>query len=402
MRTPFTRERQIVLYAGLLSSLSAFSIDITLPAIPQMADDLAAPVATVQLTISLYILGLGLGQFVWGVLSDRFGRMPAIAAGLVIYLTGALAAFAAPNGEALIAARLLQGFGGAAATVSARAMIRDVSTGNALASNMALATAVFAIGPIVAPFLGVGLIAFFGWRALFMGLGALAALLLAALVFVGETSTSRTEISRAGIGASVRAIMVHPQSRFFLLYGPVAMATMIFILSMLPAVYASAYGVTGFAFAALFALHGLGIVAGQLMNRRLIGTVGPAGSMLRGAIVLCVASGLMLAVSLAGFDTAVVISALLILFATSYLVVMANASSLLLDPHGRIAGFAAALSMGVAQLGAGALVSALVHVLPVTPLAFSATLFALCAAALLPPVIWSRRQTNVHSGTQIR
>lgn len=393
-----THERRVVIFAGLLMSLGAFSIDITLPAIPQIAADFGAPLASAQLTVSAYIIALGLGQLVWGVLSDRHGRRPALAAGLAIYALGALAAFAAPSAGWLIAARVLQGIGGSAATVTSRAMIRDVSSGTALASNMALATAFFAVGPIVAPFLGAALIMFVGWRAVYLALGVVAFILLVAAIRLGETSNTRSPASLSAVTGAVRALFANPQSRWFLLHGPVAMSTMILILSMLPAVYAAAYGVTGLAFAALFAMHGVGIVIGQTLNRRLIASGGPVGAMVAGAGVIVLASGLMLAASLAGLDSAWAMSLLLVLFATSYLVVMANAGSLVLDPHPRIAGLASAVSASLAQLGAGLAVSAAVALLPVTPTAFSATLFVLCLATLAPVVIWRRRQPKVHTG----
>jgi DHA1 family bicyclomycin/chloramphenicol resistance-like MFS transporter len=392
-----SRERRVVIFAGLLMSLGAFSIDITLPAIPQIAADLDAPLASAQMTVSAYILALGFGQLAWGVLSDRYGRMPVLAGGLAIYALGALAAFLAPSAGWLIAARMLQGIGGGAATVTSRAMIRDVSSGPALASNMALATAFFAVGPIVAPFLGAGLIIVIGWRAVYLALCIVALLLLVSAVRLGETSATRSEISAAALSRAVRSLFGNRQSRWFLLHGPVAMSTMILILSMLPAVYAQAYGVTGMMFAALFAMHGLGIIIGQALNRRLIASSGPAHALLVGACVIVLASGLMLAASLAGIDGAWLMSLLLVLFATSYLVVMANAGSMVLDPHPRIAGLASAVSASLAQLGAGLGVTLLVALLPPTATAFSAALFALCFATLVPALLW-RGEPTVHSG----
>ena len=82
------KDKWPVIYAGILSSITAFSIDITLPAIPTMAREFYAPVSTIQLTISLFVLALGFGQLFWGVVSDRYGRKPAIIGGLSLYKIG--------------------------------------------------------------------------------------------------------------------------------------------------------------------------------------------------------------------------------------------------------------------------------------------------------------------------
>jgi MFS transporter, DHA1 family, multidrug resistance protein len=395
------KKRWPVIFAGMLSSITAFSIDITLPAIPQMARDLAAPVPTVQLTISLFIVALGLGQLFWGILSDRYGRRPVIAAGLAVYIAASCAAALAGSAEMLIAARVAQGFGAASAGINARAMIRDLHSGPALASAMATATAIFAIGPILGPFIGAGLLELMDWRAVFMGLALIASALMLGLLTIRESHEGSVGISLAAVGGSARAVLTNTQSRFFLFYGPLSMSTMIFILSMMPAVYSAEFGVEGFAFAALFALHGLGIVAGQLANRRLIARFGVATALAAGACVLVAASGLMLVLALGGLAGPVSFAVALVLFATSYLVVVANASSFLLDPHGRIAGFTAAFGGSVSQLGAGAAVSVLVSVISPGATLFAATLFALCVLNLLPALWWLKTAPKVHSDPQI-
>jgi MFS transporter, DHA1 family, multidrug resistance protein len=386
-----------IIFAGMLMSITAFSIDITLPAIPQMARDFGAPVSTVQLTISLFILALGLGQLFWGVLSDRYGRRPIIAAGLCVYIAASIAAAFAQSAEILIACRVLQGVGVSSAGISARALIRDLHSGPALASAMATATAIFAIGPILGPFIGSALLAIMDWRAIFFALSALAALLCAGLLLVPETLQTQVPVSLRAIAASTKAVFANKQSRFFLLIGPLLMSTMIFILSTMPAVYAAEFGVEGFGFAALFALHGLGIIAGQSVNRMLIKRIGVAQALAVGAFVLVLASGLMLLLSLVGLAGPLTFALALVLFATSYLVVIANGTSLLLDPHGRIAAFTAALGGTVAQLGSGLGVSLLVLIVQPTAMAFSIGLFTLCSLSLIPALWWLKAGKVVHS-----
>jgi MFS transporter, DHA1 family, multidrug resistance protein len=204
-------------------------------------------------------------------------------------------------------------------------------------------------------------------------------------------------VSLRAIAASTKAVFANKQSRFFLLIGPLLMSTMIFILSTMPAVYAAEFGVEGFGFAALFALHGLGIIAGQSVNRMLIKRIGVAQALAVGAFVLVLASGLMLLLSLVGLAGPLTFALALVLFATSYLVVIANGTSLLLDPHGRIAAFTAALGGTVAQLGSGLGVSLLVLIVQPTAMAFSIGLFTLCSLSLIPALWWLKAGKVVHS-----
>ena len=248
------KQKWPVIYAGVLMSITAFSIDITLPAIPAMAREFDAPVSTIQLTISLFVLALGVGQLFWGVFSDRYGRKPAILGGIVLFVLASVAAAFSSTPEMLIASRVVQGLGASAAGTTARAMIRDLYSGKDLAANMATATTIFAIGPILGPFIGAAFLTFISWRAVFLGLAVLGALLLVGLYFMSETSRHKTPVSFHELRKSTAAIMGNRQSRFFLLYGPVIMSSMIFILSMVPAMFEAEYGVEGLYFAALFAL----------------------------------------------------------------------------------------------------------------------------------------------------
>lgn len=250
--------RSIVFYCGLLMSISAFSVDITLPSFPAMARELAAPFEQVQWTITIYMVGAGLGQLLWGPLSDRFGRRPALAAGLVLFLLGCLLAALSPGAPMLLASRLIQGFGAAAAIVASRAVIRDLHSGEDLARNLALATAIFAIGPIVAPLLGAGMAALAGWRFIFLALALFATGLLIALPRLPETLPARSvDAMRTTILAErLGRLFSHPQSRFFLLLSALVMSSMLLILAVTPRIYEVSFAVTGIAFAFYFAQIG--------------------------------------------------------------------------------------------------------------------------------------------------
>ncbi len=382
--------RTIVIFCGLLMSSSAFSVDITLPSFPEMVSDLDAPYNQVQWTLTFYMFMAGVAQLFWGPLSDRIGRRPSLAGGLAIYLAGCLMSALAPSIEWLLAGRLLQGFGGAAAIVLARAIMRDLFRGQELARNLALATAIFAIGPIVAPLVGAAIAAPFGWRAIFGVLALFACGLLLALLRMPETIPVKVPDAASPRVVARRAarLFAHPQSRHFLLLSAVAMSTMMFILVSAPRIYDIHFGLVGTAFALLFALHGTGIVIGQTTNRWLIPKLGTVPAMLVGNAVLILSAVLILGFAAAGMISPWLMTGLLILYSTSYLVVYANATAMVLDPHGDIAGFAAALFGFFSQIGASIIVSVIVLFTADSVVGFGTALLGTCVLCFAMIAYW--------------
>src|SRR5262245_54608436 len=138
----------LIVFCGLLLTISAFSCDITLPAFWAMERDLGAPIEWVQAMVPVFLFSAACGQIVCGPVSDRFGRKPVIVAGLALYLLGTVIALIAQNILTVHLGRMAQGFGSAASVAVGRAVLRDVSHGRALAQAMAWAMAIFALGPI--------------------------------------------------------------------------------------------------------------------------------------------------------------------------------------------------------------------------------------------------------------
>ena len=139
---------------ALVTFSGTLGMHIFVPALPFAATDLGASIGEMQLTVSLYILGLAVGQLVYGPLSDRFGRRPTLMVGLVLYTLAGLAAAFAPEVDSLIAARLFQALGGCAGMVLGRAIVRDTSTPEASAQRLALLSLIVSVGPGSAPIIG--------------------------------------------------------------------------------------------------------------------------------------------------------------------------------------------------------------------------------------------------------
>lgn len=158
---------------ALLTFSGTLAMHIFVPALPIAAADLGVSVSAMQMTISLYILGLAFGQLIYGPLSDRFGRRPVLMAGLALYTLAGLAAGLAPGVQGLIAARLFQALGGCAGLVLARAIVRDTAAQGEAARRMALMNLMVTVGPGLAPLIGTLLAEHFGWRSIFVALCAL-------------------------------------------------------------------------------------------------------------------------------------------------------------------------------------------------------------------------------------
>jgi len=181
-----TRAVPLPLIVGITAS-GTLSLHIFLPALPALAADLNTTPAAAQLMLTLYLVGLAIGQLFYGSLSDRYGRRPLLIAGLALFLVATVAAWFAPGIQALLVARVFQALGGCSGQVLGRTILRDEG-GDVLKRLAVLATAM-AVFPAMAPFLGGYLTSWFGWRSIFALLAAMSVVLLAAtLLLLPETN----------------------------------------------------------------------------------------------------------------------------------------------------------------------------------------------------------------------
>ena len=179
-----------VLIVGLTAA-GTLPMHVFVPALPAAAKDFGASPGTIQLTITLYLVGVAVGQLLYGPLSDRFGRRPVVLAGFVLFVASTLFAMLALSIEQLIVARVLQSLGGCSGLVLGRAMVRDGTTAENATRQLGLLTMTMTIAPALAPAVGGFISAWIGWRAIFALLG------LMGFVVLGLAALTLPETHRA-------------------------------------------------------------------------------------------------------------------------------------------------------------------------------------------------------------
>jgi DHA1 family bicyclomycin/chloramphenicol resistance-like MFS transporter len=200
-RTPpyGSRERAPFVLIVAITACGTLGMHLIIPALPDTARSLGVSAGTIQLTITLYLIGLAIGQLLYGPVSDRFGRRPVLLAGLALFTLAGLATTAAPNAWTLVIARILQSIGACAGLVLGRAIVRDSATADRATAQLALLTLVMSAAPAIAPVLGGTATAWFGWRAAFALLAIVGAVTLVfAILLLPETNALQSS-SRASL-----------------------------------------------------------------------------------------------------------------------------------------------------------------------------------------------------------
>jgi DHA1 family bicyclomycin/chloramphenicol resistance-like MFS transporter len=386
-RTAPTRRAKLkfVLILGGLSAFGPLSIDMYLPALPQMAGDLHAADTTVQLTLSAFIVGLAVGQLVLGPLSDALGRRRPLLAGLVLYVVGSVLCAVSPDAWLLVAARGVQSLGAAAGIVIARAAVRDLFSGTAMTKFFSTLMLVSGLAPILAPLIGGQLLNWTSWRGVFVVLTVFGALLLAVVAFALPEPLPLDRRSPARLGRVMKTYGRLALDRTFAGY---ALASGLLFASMFAYISGSSfalqgvYGLSPQAYSVVFGANGVGIVLAGQLNGRLVGRISER-TLLRSGLLLGAVGGVLVLVSaLARLPLAALLVSLFLLVSSIGLV-MPNASSLALAEHARSAGAASAL-LGVLQFVVGGVATPLVGLGgPGTAVPMAATIAGFALLALV-------------------
>ncbi|MDP4283683.1 MAG: Bcr/CflA family multidrug efflux MFS transporter [Bacteroidota bacterium] len=362
---PKNKNLYLIIVLGLLTAIGPFSIDMYLPAFPDIAKNLHTSVAQVMLSLSSFFIGLSAGQLIYGPLLERFGRKKPLYAGLFIYLLASIGCAMATSVNSLIIFRLLQALGSCAGLVAARAIVRDLFEVKENAKIFSMLMLVVAVSPIIAPTAGGYVTSLFGWRYVFVILIAINLITIAGVYFLLPESKKPDPDFSLKAGSIIKnfaGIMKHPQFYTYTLTGAVAYAGLYAYISGSPYVFMEIFRVNEKQYGWIFSVIAMGVIGSSQVNNFALRKYSSEQII---KIATCWQSliGIVLVViSLLGWSELYSTIFLIFLFLCGQGFIFPNASALSLAPFPHTAGSASAL-MGAVQMGIGAGVSALVSIL---------------------------------------
>ena len=376
------------LVLGLLSAIGPFAVDMYLPALPSIGQSLNTSMGAVQLSLMAFFISLGIGQLVYGPLSDMFGRKIPLYFGLTLFGLGSIGCALAPNIESLVVLRFIQGLGASAGMVIPRAIVRDLHTGHDAARLMSLLMLVFSVSPILAPLVGSLLIELSGWRSVFWAVTLAAALGLT--LVATKLPETRPPAKRIGssVGSALKSYRLLLSDTHFMglvLIGAFSLSGFFVYLANSSFVMINHYGLTPRQYSIAFSVNAASFIGTAQLTAYLGKRFGQS------RIVQFAVSGFTLMMSatlvlnLMGFDQLSLMLGMLFIGFGFLGLVIPTTAVLALDSHGKIAGTASAM-MGTAQFVTGAIIMAVVGQFvdgTARPMLFGITACALTALTLV-------------------
>ncbi len=354
-----------LLYTTLIvvTATGPLALNIFMPSIPGLVSDLSTTTGMAQLTLTLYLAGTAVSQLIYGPLSDRFGRRPVLLSGLVIFILASILCAFATSIETLIAARLLQSFGGAAGMVLTRAIIRDMHDEKSGASVIGYVTMAWATAPMVAPALGGYLDQIAGWRASFWALAIFGIFaLLLAVAFLPETNQTRGAGPGQSRLAGYKRLLAN--SKFLWLTATLAFSSGVFFsfLGGAPFIMINVLGQSPLDYGLWFATVAAGYITGNFISGRFSKTTDTGKMITIGITLSTIATFIPVVAGLTGNLTPALFFLPMSLIAMGNGITLPNATSATLSSDAKAIGSAAGLA-GFIQAAAGALAAQSVGVL---------------------------------------
>ncbi len=392
---------RIVLVLGVLTAVGPFSIDMYLPGFPAIAKDLQTSIASIQLSLASFFVGLSLGQLFSGPITDRFGRKPPLYVGLGVYILASVACIWAPSVEALIGLRFLQALGGSVGMVVSRAVVRDLYPPEETARIFSLLMLVMGIAPIIAPTIGGILVTYAGWQSIFLALAFISFVALVGMrLLLPETKAPDPEVSLhpRQVMQGYGVILQNRQFLTYMLVGGIASGGMFAYISGSPFVFIELHAVPEARYGWIFGANAFGLIMSSQLNRVLLRKSSTV-QIVRIVNLVQLAFGLLLVgYAISGYGGLPVLVVLIFLYMAMLGFIYPNTTALALAPFSKNAGAASAL-MGALQFVIAALSAAIVSLihnqtaLPMTG--------AMAAASLLGLIVlWAGARARTEPGVE--
>nr|WP_246469550.1 multidrug effflux MFS transporter [Cohnella nanjingensis] len=354
---------RLALLLGLFSTLGPFTIDMYLPAFPEIVKQFDTTASLVQLSLTACLLGLGIGQLVMGSLSDVHGRRNPLLISMAVYALASLACAFSPNIGLLIAFRFIQGFAASAGIVISRAIARDLYSGHELTKFFSLLLLVGNLGPLVAPVTGSGILSFTTWIGVFIALALLGIYLLTMTKWGLQETLPADRRRPSNFVQQLRnygTLLRDRQFVGYMLAQGIMIAGVFAYVSGTPFIYQNIYGASPTVFALLFGSNGISLIIGSQLVGRMTHRISERAFLLFGLWLACLASVTVLVVAIVHGPLFTLVIPLFF-FVAAIGITSTAAFPLAMESQSHMAGSAAAL-LGVIPFLLGAVVSPLVGI----------------------------------------
>ncbi|WP_244290080.1 MULTISPECIES: multidrug effflux MFS transporter [Exiguobacterium] len=358
------RRLTLILILGSLAALGPLSIDMYLPAFPDMSRSFDASASLIQLSLTACMLGMALGQLIVGPLSDVRGRKRPLMVALLAYLLASLACAMAPTIEVLIALRFIQGAAGASGIVISRAIVRDLFDGPELTRFFAALSLVNGTAPILAPVIGGQLLRFGDWHFVFYLLAILSTMMLLAVALRLPETLPLDRRVEGNLTTTLKTFGRLLTDRVFIGYAfaqAFVMGAMFAYISGSPFVLQNIYGASPQQFSFLFGLNGIGIILAAQIAGRLAGRV-DSERLMRISLTIVASASILLFLALTLTNQLIFVMIPLFFVVSSVGLISTLGFTLAMQNYGATAGSASAL-LGLLPMLVGSLVSPLVGIM---------------------------------------
>ncbi|MCU4182152.1 multidrug effflux MFS transporter [Bosea sp. BH3] len=368
-----------------ISALQPIALNLLAPATPALTRHFASNYATIQLTLTLFLVSVALTQLVVGPLSDRFGRRPCVNAGIALFVLGSVLGALAPSTSVLLLARVLEGAGSGAVFALSRAIIRDSADRDEAASQIASVTMVMVVAPMLSPWLGGQIDTAFGWRAIFLVMAVFGiAVLMLTVTRLPETAPHVG--MRSSLLGVFRAFPTLVRNREFVLNvaaGSSATSAFFVFIAAAPYIVVETMGRGSDTYGAYFMLNALGYMIGNFTMSRLAVRLGTPRMVRLGLVISFVGTAISLALSLSPWWTPLTLFLPLAVNAIGNGLTIPGATAEALSARPDLAGSAAGL-LGATQLGISAALTVLISwLVTIWPQSMTVLIWLLVATGLV-------------------